>query len=496
MPVASMPSDYGCGDFGKYCYEFIDSLSEVGIDLWQILPLNPTGYGYSPYQPYSSYAGDHIYISMDKLYDEGLLEKKPEQFDKDSIKIDYSGVEKYKEKYLREAFENFKADSKYQEFISESWVYLYSVFYSLKVRNNLICWNEWPERQKTIIHELLKNISNTDILISEGNRILKSMCETEGYDSDVLIEDIRYEMFLQYMFNKQWLELKEYANNKGISIIGDIPFYVGIDSLDVWMNQEVFLLDADSKPSFIAGVPPDYFSETGQRWGNPIYDWEYLERTGFRFWLDRLKGCSKLFDIIRIDHFRAFDTYWKIPASCDTAIEGDWIEAPGYKFFIELYREMPDINIVVEDLGELRPEVHQLRDYFSFKGMKVLQFTYDPLENNNNFPDRENMVLYTGTHDNQTIRGWYDEKDDEFKEALDEDLSELGYDEKEIEWKFIHYAFDSIADMALVTMQDLLGLGDEARINTPGTLGSPNWEWKLKDFKEFRNKINRLKLIL
>lgn len=289
MPVASLPGRHGIGDFGKESYNFVDLLKEAKAAIWQMLPLNPLGYGNSPYQPYSSCAGDELYINLDKLCEEGLLKRVPD-FHSNATHIDYQAVREFKGKYLKKAFKNFKPDAGYKKFIKMDWVYNYAVFLTLKKQNNLVSWNEWPVEQQNWIKD-------------------------HKYDLTPLNEDIEYEMFVQYEFYKQWMELKKYANKNGIKVMGDIPIYVGIDSLDVWSGQENFLLGADGKPTFIAGVPPDYFSATGQRWGNPIYDWDYMEKDGFKFWLNRLDYSSKLFDIIRIDHFRAFDSYWKISCS-------------------------------------------------------------------------------------------------------------------------------------------------------------------------------------
>lgn len=466
-PLPSLPSDYGIGDMGKYSYKFIDLLKQSGVKIWQILPLNPLGYGNSPYQPYSSFAGDEIYISLENLFEQNYLNEKPLPFNADSIKVDYNLVRKYKEKYLKQAFSNFKPDEDYKKFVSQKWVYLYAVFLTFKKKNNLVCWNKWQKEHKEWIKD-------------------------RKYDLSEYQKDIDYEIFIQYIFYKQWIKLKEYANQNSISIMGDIPIYVGIDSLDVWSNQDSFLLDENGEPTFIAGVPPDYFSETGQRWGNPIYNWDYMKKNNFSFWIDRLSYNSKLFDIIRIDHFRAFDTYWKIPAECETAIDGEWIEAPGYDLFDTILKQLPDIKIVAEDLGELRDEVYVLRDYYKFKGMKIVQFVFDPLENNNNFEDKENMIIYTGTHDNQTIKGWYNSQSRHLQKEIDLELFSQGYREDNISHRFVEYTLDSIAQTAIIPIQDILNYGDEARINTPGTLGSPNWEWKLKDFSDFENNISFL----
>lgn len=467
VPVASLPSLHGIGDFGEESYHFIDIMKKAGWNLWQILPLNPLGYGNSPYQPYSSMAGDEIYISLSKLCKDGLLDRVP-VFLRYATRIDYEAVRKFKEKYLKKAFQKFKElgnDKGYEKFIQQEWVYQYAVFLSLKKQNNLICWNEWPKEQQRWIKD-------------------------KKYDISHLKDHIEYEMFVQYEFYKQWMELKVYANRAGIEIMGDIPIYVGIDSLDVWANQESFLLDADSKPAFVAGVPPDYFSTVGQRWGNPIYNWDYLEKNQFKFWIERLRYSANLFDIIRIDHFRAFDTYWKIPADCDTAVEGEWCEAPGYALFDEVFCEIPDIDIVVEDLGDLRPQVHELRDHYGFKGMRIVQFNFNPDEEvNSNYDHVENLILYTGTHDNQTIRGWYESQPDKIKRRVKRNLKRFGCISNPAPRGLVEFTFKQNCYMSILPLQDILELGDEARINCPGTLGSPNWEWRLSRLEPFRKAV-------
>lgn len=471
MPVASLPSNHGVGDFGEYSYEFIDLMSEAGMNVWQILPLNPLGFGNSPYQPYSSYAGDELYISLDFLVRDGLLDEvKP--YHKNKKRIDYIRVRNYKNKYLKQAFRKFQPNDAYHSFIKQDWVYEYAVYLTLKKRNHLICWNEWPVEQQNWILD-------------------------RQYDLSHLNEDISYEMFVQFEFYKQWMDLKKYANQKGIEIMGDIPIYVGIDSLDVWSNQKCFLLGADNKPSFVAGVPPDYFSKTGQRWGNPIYDWDYIKDTNFAFWINRLSYCNKMFDIVRIDHFRAFDTYWKIPASCPTAEVGEWVEAPGYALFDEVFRQIKDINIVVEDLGDLRPEVLELRDHYNFKGMRIVQFNFNPDEEENSIYDHvEHLILYTGTHDNQTMRGWYKEQPAHIKKRVRKNLKRYGCSIGPISWKFVEFTYKQNSYMSIVPMQDIIDLGDEGRINTPGTLGSPNWEWRMNHLKLFRDRLPELKNLL
>lgn len=470
MPVASLPSRDGVGSFGAQAYAFVDMLAEMGMGIWQILPLNPLGYGNSPYQPFSSYAGDELYIDLGVLEREGYLApgRRPYRHTGPVGRIDYAGAREYKQTWLKEAYQNFFVKSWYDpEFLAfreKEWVYPYAVFMALKKQNGLRCWNEWPREQQD--------------WILDGR-----------YDLVPLRHEIRYQMFLQFMFYRQWMALKRYANSKNVKIMGDVPFYVGIDSVDVWSSRDDFLLDKETwKPEFVAGVPPDYFSATGQRWGNPIYNWERLEEKKFSFWVERLRYSSELYDIIRIDHFRAFDTYWKIVASCPTAVDGEWVEAPGDALFTELYRQLPDIRIVVEDLGDLRPEVLRLRDRFGLMGMNILEFTLP-------YPEqlRERQLVYTGTHDNQTVKGWYDSLPAVEKAKVRKILAPYGPKGESTPKKMVRYTYACKAKMAIVPLYDLLGLDDTARLNMPSTVGSPNWEWRLRSWRGLRRKMEYIR---
>lgn len=464
MPVASLPSADGIGSFGAQAYRFVDMLAEMGIRIWQLLPLNPLGYGNSPYQPFSSYAGDELYIDLGMLEREGYLPADRPVYCHAGQKgrIDYQGAKAYKAPLLRAAYNNFRNtnwnDPQFRAFLEMEWVYPYAVFMALKKQNGLRCWNDWPKEQQ-------------DWILNKQ------------YDISHLEDEIGYQLFAQYMFYKQWMALKAYANERNVAIMGDVPFYVGIDSLDVWSSREDFLLDENWKPSFVAGVPPDYFSVTGQRWGNPIYNWENLEKKGFAFWINRLKYSSTLYDIIRIDHFRAFDTYWKIVASCETAVDGEWVEAPGAALFTELYRQMPDIQIVAEDLGDLRPQVLELRDQFNLIGMNVAEFTLFSPE-----AYQKHQLIYTGTHDNQTVKGWYDAMKPSEKAAVRKKLAAFGTPGESVPKKMVRFVYGSSADLAVIPVADLLGLDDIARLNCPGTVGSPNWEWCLEDFRSLRRR--------
>lgn len=474
MGISSLPGRHGIGDFGASAYEFVDHLAQTKSKIWQILPFNRLGYANSPYQAYSSIAGDEIFISLDELAKEGLLgaDDLPD-FRPAATTVDYDAVRAFKEAYLDKAFVQFKKDPKlwqtdYAHFVeTNSWVHNYSVFVAIKKANELRCWLEWPAEHKLWI-------------------------KNKQLDLTLYADEIAYQTFLQFIFYRQWQALKAYANQLNIEVMGDIPYYVGIDSIDVWSNQEQFLLDEQGYPTFVAGVPPDYFAATGQRWGNPIYNWELMAQDNFAFWVNRLQVNSKVFDIIRIDHFRAFDTYWKIPSSCPTAMEGEWVEAPGYALFDQLFKVMPHIRVVAEDLGEMRPQVGQLRDHYKFTGMKILQFTFDPREENNNFVDRENMIIYSGTHDNQTVMGWYQSQDHGTQEAMLHYLADKGYTGSPVE-ALVAFSMDSVAYLAIVPVQDLLGLDDHARMNEPGTVGSPNWEWKLADFAAFKEAVPHYK---
>ncbi len=467
MPVASLPSKYGIGSFGKEAYSFVDMLSRAGVGIWQLLPLNPLGYGNSPYQPLSSFAGDESYIDLELLVRDGLLDSAPEGYvPPEPDRIDYTGARAYKEPWLRRAFERFKGGADYRRFLKYDWVYPYAVFVALKTQNGLRAWTDWPKEQQDWILD-------------------------RKYDISHLEKEIEYHMFAQFEFYRQWMALKKYANHKGVKIMGDIPFYVGLDSLDVWSSRDEFLINGDGVPSFVAGVPPDYFNEDGQRWGNPIYDWETLRKTGFRFWIERLRYSSVLYDILRIDHFRAFDTYWKIPASCPTAREGDWIEAPGYELFDEIYRQMPKINIVAEDLGDLRSEVLELRDHYGLMGMNVAEFTLLSGE-----PVQKKQLIYTGTHDNQTAAGWYKSQTKKEKRRILKALSPYGSPHTPAYKKLVIYIMKSRADLAIVPLYDIIGLDDRARLNEPGTVGSPNWEWRLPDWAPFRRQIPGFRRLL
>ena len=464
MPVASLPGRHGCGTFGKEAYDFVKMMHQSGLGIWQLLPLNPLGYGNSPYQPYSSYAVDELYISLDVLAQQGLLEKVP-SYHRNDDEIQYEEVRQYHDKYLRLAYQEFEKDEAYESFIKKPWVKEYAIFKTFKVANNLRPWNEWEKEQK-------------DYPINQKLDLSK-------YD-----DEIAYQMFLQFVLYQQWHALKKYANSLGIQMVGDIPFYVGLDSADVWAHRENFLLDQDGRPTFIAGVPPDYFSATGQRWGNPIYDWDFMKKDKFTFWIERMSYMGEMFDVVRVDHFRAFDTYWKIPADCPTAIEGEWIEAPGYELFDTLFKQYPNLTIVAEDLGDLRPEVLELRDHYKFRGMRIVQFTFDPegMEE-----DKTHLLVYTGTHDNDTTYSWYCQQPASLRRKMRQYLWKHGYRKHSFVDDVIDYSLDSNADMVIIPMSDWIHAGSQARLNMPGSVGAPNWMWRMKDLRAFAKRIKQIK---
>lgn len=473
LAVSSLPSPYGVGDLGEAARTWIGLLHQNGVTIWQILPLNPTGYGNSPYQPYSSCAGDEMYLSLETLAEQGLLPAVPRAFPLPAGRVDYEGVRACKEPLLRAACRAFVPDEGYRAFVDRDWVQAYAVFRAFKKANGGRCWLEWPDWQR-------------------------AWPETRQGDLTPYREEIDYHLFLQYQFSLQWQAVRACARENGVRIMGDVPFYVGVDSVDVWAGKENFLLDKDGRPTFIAGVPPDYFSATGQRWGNPIYDWDRLQSRNFDFWVKRIGYNQQLFDIIRIDHFRAFDTYWKIPAACPTAVEGEWVEAPGYGVLDTLYRELPGLELVAEDLGDLRPQVLELRDHYRLKGMKVLQFTLDTRGKRagDGAAGTDNLICYTGTHDNATLKEWYLGLTPAARRKLRRWLKKQGFGSGSAVYRLAAWALASPARWTILPLQDILELGAGARMNTPGTVGSPNWEWRLPDLQGAAAALGRYRTLI
>ncbi|MEM3586054.1 MAG: 4-alpha-glucanotransferase [Candidatus Jordarchaeaceae archaeon] len=467
LPILSVPSPYGIGDFGPGAYKFADFLAETKQSFWQILPLTPTdpALGNSPYNSSSAFAGNKLFISPDLLLKEGLLKREDVEpvppFQKN--KINYLEVIRYKEKIFDKTYEYFKKEGKndpeYEKFCQENsnWLEDYALFIAAKTYFRGKVWNEWPQEIR--------------------DRQPKALKELE----EKLHEIIEKEKFLQYLFFKQWFMLKNYCNHKHIQIIGDIPIYVHYDSADVWKNTTIFKLDEEKKPLFVAGVPPDYFSETGQLWGNPVYRWDTLKENGYTWWIQRIEHTLKLYDWVRIDHFRGFVKYWEIPAGEKTAINGKWVSGPGDDFFSVLLRRFTSLPIIAEDLGVITEDVRELMHRFNLPGMRVLLFAFsEDLPVNPYAPHNhiKNCIVYTGTHDNNTVRGWFE------NEATFEDKNRvfnyIGHkvSPSTVHWEFIRLAMMSVANIAIIPMQDILGLGQEARMNKPATTKG-NYEWRL-----------------
>lgn len=459
----SLPGKFGVGDFGKAAYDFVNFLEVAGQTYWQILPLNPTGYGDSPYQSPSAFAGNTLMISPEKLLEDKLLNEEDlndvPEFEKNLV--DFEKVREFKNDIFRKAFINFKKLSNKTEFEKfckkeKNWLDDYSLFIALNKHFDECEWTEWEEDIKNRTPKAIKHYS------------------------DLLEDEILYHKFLQYVFYKQWLQLKAYANKKGIKIIGDMPIFISFDSADVWANKELFLLTKDGEPKYVAGVPPDYFSETGQLWGNPHYDWEKMAEDDYKWWRERFRALLELVDVIRIDHFRGFYDYWQIPGNAENAIKGKWVKGPAEKFFDTIKKYFGDIPIIAEDLGQLHKGVYQLRDKYNFPGMKILQFSFG--ENSERlFREHNhivNCVVYTGTHDNDTTLGWWHSISNEDKIWT---LNYLGSSGNDIVYDIIKSALRSVAHTAIIPMQDYLRLGTEARMNFPSKLGG-NWAWRFDWF--------------
>ena len=468
----SLPGDYGIGTLGKTALNFIDFLVRAKQQYWQILPLGPTGFGDSPYQCYSAHAGNPNLIDLGLLINSHLLSSEDlaslPRFDEGQV--DYEMVQKARLPLLYKAYRAFishAADLEklaYRNFLKShsSWLNDYALFRAIKEEAGHLPWYQWKKELKTRNHETLK------------------AAETR------LAEKTDFHKFLQFIFFKQWMSVKEYAKKHKITIIGDIPLYISMDSSDAWANPVAFEFDEELMPVRVGGVPPDYFSETGQLWGNPLFRWDYMKNTNYIWWMDRIRTNLTLYDIIRIDHFRGFAAYWAVPYTEKTAINGAWVPGPGKEFFEALKKEFGKLPIIAEDLGVITPDVEDLRDSFGFPGMKILEFAFDSSEANDYIPYNytRNCIVYTGTHDNDTVAGWFRlTSETDRKQVLDY----LHSDGRDIHWDFVRLAWASVANTAIVPMQDLLGLGSEARMNLPGTVGG-NWNWRAKP-GDFTNEL-------
>jgi len=463
LPVSSLPSKYGIGCFSREAYDFIDRLKEAGQSYWQILPLSPTSYGDSPYQSFSSFAGNPYFIDLEALVEEGVLTEEECEacdFGDDPAKIDYGKL--YQERYtlLRLAYErsNISSRPEFARFVEEnaSWLEDYALFMAVKLRFEGAAWSEWAE----------------DIRKRWGFAL--------DYYRRECYFDIEFYKYVQFQFRVQWEKLKDYANAQGIRIVGDIPIYVAFDSADAWAHPEMFQFDSEYLPSAVAGCPPDAFSATGQLWGNPLYRWDFHRQTGYEWWCRRLEHCFRLYDVVRIDHFRGFDEYYSIPYGDETAMDGRWEKGPGMELFRALQSRLGDKEIIAEDLGLQTPTVRRLLEDSGYPGMKVLEFAFVPGEDTSYLPHNydKNCVVYTGTHDNETLVQWYQGLDEETKEYTVEYLDNGKTPEGERYWDFVRLAMMSTADTCIIPLQDYLGLDKKARINRPSSLGG-NWEWRM-----------------
>ena len=462
MHIASLPSENGIGTLGSKAYEFVDFLAQTGQTYWQILPICPTSYGDSPYQSFSTFAGNPYFIDLDVLCYEGFLcweDYKYYEWSQSPDKIDYAAVYYYRNKVFESLYKNFckKVPQDFEKFVKENayWLDDYALFMAVKDSFSGVQYTLWDEgirkRDKKAVKEYTEK------------------CK----------DKINYYKMLQYFFFKQWYKLKKYANQKGIKIIGDLPIYVAGDSADVWSNPKCFKLDQNLNPIEVAGCPPDAFSDDGQLWGNPVYDWKYMKSTDYDWWIKRLQASFKIYDIVRIDHFRAFEAFYCIPYGSKNAKNGKWRKGPDVTFWNFVKKKLGDVPVIAEDLGFLTEKVYKMLEKSGFPGMKVLQFAFDSREENNYLPHNytKNSVVYTGTHDNDTINGWLNSVD---KEDLKFARKYLHTQKENIREEIMIAAMSSVSNTCILTMQDLLGLGSEGRMNTPSTLGG-NWQWRVKD---------------
>ncbi len=456
----SFPSPYGIGDLGKEAFHFINWLAEAKQRLWQVLPLGPTGFGDSPYQCFSAFAGNPLLIAPEDLLHRGYLgyrELAAPLFLRE--RVDYGPVIQWKRTLLQQAYEGFKKQAppdSFMQFVEEEkvWLHDYALFMAIKDEHHGLPWNQWRpslrDRKKQALAAARKRLNDV----------------------------IQFHYFQQWLFFSQWRKLKVYANEKSVRIIGDIPIYVAMDSADAWSHREQFLFDAEGRPLVAAGVPPDYFSPTGQLWGNPIYNWEKMIDEGFAWWIERIRANLRLYDILRIDHFRGFYNYWAVPGDAETAINGEWRDGPRTAFFDAIIAALGDLPLIAEDLGQPDSGVYELRDHYGFPGMKVLQFAWGADASNPFLPHNydKNAVVYTGSHDNDTTRGWYEKASEQERDHV---RRYLRVDGSDIAWDFIRLAMASTANLAIVPLQDCMNLGSEARMNTPA-VAAGNWAWRFQ----------------
>ena len=462
MHITSLPSPYGIGSMGQAAFDFVDFLKKAKQTYWQILPINPPGYGDSPYQAFSTFAGNPYLIDLEQLVDCGWLRREELtgiQWGERDDQVDYSQMYDQRLRVLHMAWNRFRKDppADFEDYIAQerAWLDEYVLFMAVKAHFGDGPWTEWP----------------LDIRLHQPEAM-------EHYR--VLLQDeIEFQCFMQYCFHVQWQRLRNYAHENGIRIIGDIPIYVPLDSADVWSHPENFQLTRTRRPRVVAGCPPDGFSANGQYWGNPIYDWDRMEQNGFSWWIDRLRAAGRNFDVVRIDHFRGIESYWSIPAVNRTARKGEWVKGPGMKLIRAIQKNCPDTEFIAEDLGFLTPEVQQMVKESGFPGMKVLEFAFDPREPSNYLPHKygENCICYTGTHDNETLVQWCEGLDTD-SDAYARDYLHIG-PEDDLAGAIIKAGMQSKAQLFIMQMQDYLRLGKEARMNEPGKLLPSNWRWRM-----------------
>lgn len=462
MHITSLPGNYGVGTMGRQAFAFLDFLADAGQSYWQMLPLNPTGYGDSPYQSCSTFAGNHYLIDFDALVEEGLL--KPEEireisWSRSDTKVDYGLLYRHRLEVLRLAYHRFEGAEELDRFCEENqdWLPDFALFMALKQKFGGKPWflwdRKWKLRQKDAMAEARRELA----------------------------DEIRFFGFVQYLFFRQWNSLRDYAREKKIRIIGDVPIYVPYDSVEVWTSPELFQLDEELDPVAVAGCPPDAFTEDGQLWGNPLYRWDVMKEQGYAWWIRRLEAAGKLYDMVRLDHFRGFESYWAVPYGDATARNGRWVKGPGLDFVNAIKKALPQLDIIAEDLGYQTQEVLDLLADSGFPGMKVLEFAFDPKEPSNYLPYTytSNSVCYTGTHDNMTLRQWFDTADPE--EAQYAKAYMNVWEDKDLVWGMIRTALASVSRMCIIQMQDFLDLDGKSRMNLPGTLSDSNWTWRAKD---------------
>ncbi len=484
----SLPGEYGIGDLGPNAYSFVNFLENAGQSYWQILPLGPTGYSDSPYQCFSAFAGNTLLISPEGLVEDGFLT--PDQIAEHpsfaSDRVDFGGVYEWKAKLLSSAFRGFQHSTsidlrgKFETFQQENnwWLNDFALYKAVKASQDQKPWYEWP----------------TPLKLRDQGAIAAA--------ANDLYEQILEQKFQQFLFFRQWLQLKEYANKHDIKIVGDIPIFVALDSADVWCNQDKFKLNPDGSPRVVAGVPPDYFSKTGQLWGNPIYDWDAMRKDNFHWWIARVAFTLRTVDIVRVDHFRGFAAAWEVPGGDETAENGRWVPVPGKELFMTLRQHLGELPVIAEDLGVITPDVEELRDGFGFPGMKILQFAFGGDAKNHDLPHNyvPNCVAYTGTHDNDTTVGWWRSQEGKgstrdakaISREHDYALQYLNTDGSEINWDLIRAVWASVANTAIAPLQDVLGVGNEGRMNLPAST-SGNWSWRYHESDLTDRSAERLK---